>query len=94
VSEPVQFPQQPKFQPVMDEPAGPREADVTPSFITMARSIAAVCASRMLLLLGVLIAAPIWWYAVYEPTPFRIAAATAFSVVTIFPLTALYWRRG
>jgi hypothetical protein len=89
------LPQQaPRFQPVVDAPAGPAEHDLTPSLIDMARAISAICASRLLLLLAVLIAAPIWWYAVYEPTNLRIVAATAYAVVTVFPLTALYWRRG
>jgi hypothetical protein len=91
VIEPVPFPQ--RFSPIPDDP-GVGEKDVTPSLIEMARAVAAICAARMLLLLAVIIAAPIWWYAVYDPTNLRIIAATAYSAMTIFPLTALHWRRG
>ena len=92
----MQMPPQPppRFAPVIDQPAGPGEKDLTPSLIEMARAIAAICGTRVLLLMGIVIAAPIWWYAAYDPTPWRIAAATAYSVVTVFPLTLLYHRRG
>jgi hypothetical protein len=91
MSEPVPFPQ-PRFGPPMDEPAGP--AEITPSLIEMARAVAAICATRVLLLLAVLISGVVWIWAVADPTQIRTVAATAYSVVTVWPLTALFWRRG
>jgi hypothetical protein len=84
---------QQKFHMVPDDP-GPKEQDLTPSLIQMAKAIAAICASRILLLMAVLIGAPIWWYTAWEPSPLRITAASAYAVVTVLPLTFLYWRRG
>ena len=84
----------PRFAPVIDQPAGPSEKDLTPSLIEMARAIAAICGTRVLLLMGIAIGAPLWWLAAYDPLPWRIAAATAYAVVTLFPLTALYARKG
>lgn len=93
MNETVPFPsRQPLFLP--DQPPGPSERDVTPSLIEMARAIAAICASRMLLLLAVIISAPIWTYTAYEPTTLRITAATAYSLVGVLPLVVLFYRRG
>ncbi len=94
VNEPVPFPSSRPFQMLPDETPGPSERDLTPSLIEMARAVAAICASRVLLLLAVLISAPIWTYTSYEPTALRITAATAYSLVGVLPLVVLYWRRG
>lgn len=95
MSEPLPFPvdKSPhRFGPPMDEPEGP--ADVTPTLIDMARAVAAICATRVLLLLAVMISGVVWIWAVADPTQMRTVAATAYSVVTVWPLTALFWRRG
>lgn len=91
MSEPVPFPQ-PRFGPPMDEPTGP--AEITPSLIEMARAVAAICATRVLLLLAILTSAVIWTWTVIEPEHLRIIAATAYSVVTVWPLVLLFHKRG
>jgi hypothetical protein len=73
---------------------GPAEADVTPDLITMARAVASIAATRILLLITVLTGSAIWGWTVYDPTHDRIAAAVAFSIVFVIPQVALFWRRG
>jgi hypothetical protein len=97
-NEPLTFPAAPSkigFSMLPDQPpAGPREDDLTPEFLRMARAVASIAATRMLLLLAVVISAPIWIFTVVDPDPYRIAAAGAFSAVTVLPLVALYFKRG
>lgn len=76
------------------QPAGPAESDVNPSFVTMARAIAQICATRILLLIAVLTGSGIWAYVTIDPTRDRLAAAVAYSVVFVIPQVALYWRKG
>ena len=76
------------------QPPGPVEDDIGPSFVEMARTIAAICATRMLLLIAVVTGAAIWCFTIYAPTTDRLYAAIAFSVVFVLPQVALYWRRG
>lgn len=93
MTDPLPFPQPPRFAPMPDDP-GVGERDVTPSLLDMARAISAICATRILLLLAVLISAPIWVWTIYDPSPLRIAAATANALVSVLPLVYLYLRRG
>ena len=77
----------------IDEPQ-PGPTEVTPPLIAMAQAVAAICATRMLLLIALLAGAPLWLYAVYEPAALRIIAATAYALVVVLPLVWLYHRRG
>jgi hypothetical protein len=78
-----------------EQPAGPVEDGVNPSFIEMARAVAAIAATRTLLLIAVLTGAGIWGYTVVvDPTRDRLLAAIAFSIVFVLPQTLLYFRRG
>lgn len=70
------------------------EDDLTRDFVAIGRAIAAICATRILLLIAVLTGAAIWSFTVYDPTRERIAAAVAFSIVFVIPQVALFWRRG
>ena len=88
------LPQAPRFQPVVDPPAGPAEHDLTPSLIEMARAIAAICATRMLLLLAVLFSGAALIWTICDPTQLRIIGSTAYAAVVIWPLVVLNWRRG
>jgi hypothetical protein len=92
MNEPVQFPAPPRFQPVVDQSPGPDPA--LPSLVDMARAVAAICASRILLLLAVLTSAVIWTWTTIDPTQLRIISATAYSVVAVWPLVLLYARKG
>ena len=56
--------------------------------------IAAVCATRMLLMIAVVTGAAIWAWTIYDPTRERLYAAVAYSLVFVLPQVALYWRRG
>jgi hypothetical protein len=77
-----------------DTQPGPAEQDIGPGFVQMARAIASIAATRMLLLITVLTGAAIWVWTVYDPTRDRLFAAIAFSLVFVLPQVALYWRRG
>jgi hypothetical protein len=70
------------------------ETDVQPAFIEMARAVASIAATRMLLFIAVLTGSAIWLWTVYDPTRDRLFAAVAFSVVFVIPQTLLYFRRG
>ena len=69
------------------------EEDVQPSFIEMARAIASIAATRMLLLITVLTGSGIWVWTVFDPTHDRLYAAVAFSIVFVMPQVSLYWRK-
>lgn len=78
----------------MEQPAGPVEQDINPSFVEMARALSAICATRVLLLIAVLTGSTIWIWTCYDPSRDRLIAAVAFSIVFVIPQVALYWRRG
>lgn len=82
----------PLFAPA--QPGPQTDSDITPSFIEMARTVAAICATRILLLIAVLAGAAIWLWTVYDPSRDRLYAAIAYSVVFVIPQTLLYFRRG
>jgi hypothetical protein len=77
-----------------DAQPGPAESDINPNFIEMARSVAAICATRALLMIAVLTGAAIWLWTIYDPTRDRLYSAVAFSIVFVGPLAALYHRKG
>jgi hypothetical protein len=78
-----------------DHQPGPSEpADISPAFVETARAVAAICATRILLLIAVLTGAAIWVFTIYDPSRDRLLASIAFSIVFVGPQVALYWRRG
>lgn len=81
----------PLFAPVQP---GPSEEHIGPVFVETARAVAAICATRILLLIAVLTGSGIWLWTVADPTRDRLYAAVAFSVVFVIPQVSLYWRRG
>lgn len=91
---PTQGVPQPRFTPVIDQPPGPAEKDLTPSLIQMARAIAAICATRVLLLLAVLFSGTALIWTMVDTTQLRIIALGVYAAVVIWPLVILNWRRG
>lgn len=79
---------------LFEAPAGPAEADVSPQLVATARAVAAICATRMLLMIAVITGSAIWGWTIYDPMRDRLYAAIAFSLVFVLPQVALYWRRG
>ena len=76
-------------------PVPPVESDASArSFVDTARAVAAICATRVLLLIAVITGAVIWSFTVYAPSPDRLYAAIAFSLVFVLPQVVLYWKRG
>jgi len=73
---------------------GPQEDDIGPSLLETARAVAAICATRMLLMIATLTGAGIWGYTIWAPEQPRLYAAIAFSLVFVLPQVALFWRRG
>lgn len=76
------------------QPGIAAEEDIRPSFVEMARVVASIAATRILLLIAVLTGSGIWLWTVADPTRDRIAAAVAYSIVFVIPQVALFWRRG
>jgi len=76
------------------EQPGPTADEVTRQYVETARTIARICAIRMLLLIAVVTGAGIWTFTIYAPTTERLHAAVAFSLVFLLPLSALYYRKG
>jgi hypothetical protein len=62
--------------------------------IQTARTLGAMMATRVLLLLGLLFAGAAWAFTVYDPAPYRIAAAAIFSAMVVWPLVVLALRKG
>jgi len=73
---------------------GPAAEDISATYVETARAIAAICASRMLLMVAVLAGSGIWIFTIFDPTRDRLYAAVAFSIVFLGPLTALYARKA
>ena len=74
------------------QPVNPE--NLTPSLVDMAAAVAAIAATRMLLLITVLTGAATWIWTVYDPQPWRLYAAVAFSIVFVGPQILLYLRKG
>lgn len=68
--------------------------EVTRGFVDMARTIAAICATRILLMIAVVTGSGIWTWTIFDPTRDRLYAAVAFSLVFVLPQTVLFWKRG
>lgn len=83
-----------RLQFVPDQPPGPTEADLGPSYVEMARAIAAICAARILALIAVIGAVAMFGYVVVAPEPWRLYAAIAYAVCVLFPIVILYLRKG
>lgn len=78
-----------------DRQPGPEaNEDISPSFVEMAKAVASIAATRMILLIAVLTGAAIWIWTIYDPSRDRLYAAVAFSLVFVLPMTVLYWKRG
>lgn len=77
-----------------DRQPGPEADDVGPGYVEMARAIAAICATRILLLIAVLTGSAIWGYVIVDPTRDRLYAAIAYSLVFVLPQVSLYWKKG
>ncbi len=77
-----------------DTQPGPEPSDVGPTYVEMARAIAAICATRILLLISVVTGSAIWTYAVIDPTRDRLYAAGAYSIVFVLPQILLYLKKG
>lgn len=73
---------------------GPAVEDVGPTFIEVARSISAICATRILLMIAVVTGAGIWAFTTWSPSQDRLWVAVAFSLVFVLPQVALFWKRG
>lgn len=76
------------------QPGPAAEEDVTPGLVQMARAVANIAATRILLLIAVLTGSAIWGYATIDPSRDRLYAAVAYSLVFVLPQTLLYFRRG
>ena len=77
-----------------DRQPGPDADDINSTFVQQARTIAAICATRALLMIVTVAGALIWAWTTYQPTTDRLYVAVAFSLVFVLPQVALYWRRG
>lgn len=87
------MPLPPRFR-IEPEPGPSRVEDVGPALLEMAQAIARICATRVLLLLALVVASALWSLTVWEPTNLRGYAAVGFSVLILWPLVGLYWKKG
>ena len=78
----------------LEPQAGPTAESINATFVTKARAIASICATRMLLMIAVITGAAIWGYTIFDPSRDRLYAAIAFSIVFVGPLAGLYARKG
>jgi hypothetical protein len=78
----------------LEPQAGPTAESIGANYVHTARAIAAICATRMLLMIAVITGSAIWGWTIYDPQRDRLYAAIAFSLVFVLPQVALYWRRG
>jgi hypothetical protein len=53
-----------------------------------------VLATKVHALLALVAAVIIWGAVVFNPDPYRIAAAGAFSILVFLPMMVIYWRSG
>lgn len=70
------------------------EGSLTLGFVATGRAIAAICATRILLMIAVVTGSVIWGYTVFDPSRDRLYAAIAFSLVFVLPQVLLYFKRG
>jgi hypothetical protein len=77
-----------------DSQPGPAAEDIGPTYIEVARTVAAICATRILLMIAVLTGAGVWSFTIWQPDTPRLYAAVAFSLVFVLPQVALFWKRG
>jgi hypothetical protein len=77
-----------------DKQPGPAVEDIGATYIETARAIAAICSTRILLMIAVLSGAGIWAFTIWLPETPRLYAAIAFSLVFVLPQVGLYWKRG
>ena len=70
------------------------EQDVTPGLIEMARAVASIAATRILVLIAALGAVAIFLWAAWDPLPWRTATAATYAVLVQWPLVYLYLRKG
>jgi hypothetical protein len=73
---------------------GPQEDHIGLPLLETARAVAAICATRILLLIAVITGSAIWGWTIWQPEQPRLYAAIAFSLVFVLPQVALYWRKG
>lgn len=69
-------------------------AELKKSYPAVLTAALDVLSARLLGLLAVIAACLIWGFAIYDPLPLRIAAASLFSVTVLLPLIVLYWKAG
>jgi hypothetical protein len=53
-----------------------------------------VLSARLLGLIALVTACIVWGGVIWDPTLWRVIAASAFSLLVFLPVTALYWRAG
>jgi hypothetical protein len=53
-----------------------------------------VLSARLLGLIALVTACVVWGGVIWDPTLWRVIAASAFSLLVFLPVTALYWRAG
>lgn len=73
---------------------GPDAESINRSYVEVARQIAAICSTRMILMIAVITGAAIWGWTVWDPARERLYAAIAFSLVFVLPQVILSWKKG
>lgn len=72
-------------------PTGPKPK--SDSYLAAVSAAMDILSYRVILLLSVLVAGGLFGLATWYPDPWRLGAASAFSVIVVAPLTFFYARR-
>lgn len=84
----------PRPQPQRAAPQPPMGDMPNVQLIEMAKHIRNVLATRVLLLVSIVVASAIWGVTSWQPTEMRIIAASTYCILLVWPLVWLLFRKG
>lgn len=86
---------QERVVPINDIPAPPAPPEVDYShMITVISSWVAILNARLLALLALMGALTGFGFAMYDPTPLRLSGLAIYAVLCLWPVMALFLRKG
>jgi hypothetical protein len=92
-NQPIPPPAQALIQPIPQPPPVPTAA-VKSAYPDLIRLCLDVLATKVHALWVLTAAIAIWGYSAVNPDPWRLLAATAYSVLVVLPMLLIYWRSG
>jgi hypothetical protein len=80
--------------PLPSAPPPPTTAELKLAYPAAIELALDVLSARLLGLIALVTACVVWGGVIWDPTLWRVIAASAFSLLVFLPVTALYWRAG